>query len=356
MAPDATGRRADLEDCADPQARAGTAVVRVEAVPLLSYLKDYAAGRLPYWYPEAPFTPGTNGVGTIEAVGSDVHHLRGGQRVALSPLIVANEAVAEPARVLAGLTGISADSGPMLAAWRHGTLAERVLLPAASLFPLDGLDFHPVERLATLGKFIVPMGGLRRGRLAAGETLMVNGATGYFGSAAVLLGLALGAGRVVAAGRDRHALEDVARTAGERVTPVPLTGRIDTDVAALRSASGGGVDLAFDIVGRATDANATLASLGSLRRGGRLVLMGSMTVPLPLDYRQMLANDWEVIGQFMYRSDDYRTLVAMVRGSLVDLGAVRLKTFVFEDVLQAMEAAAAMRGLDCTVVRLPAPS
>jgi alcohol dehydrogenase len=44
-----------------------------------------------------------------------------------------------------------------------------------------------------MARFIVPFGGLLRGRLAAGETLLVNGATGAFGTAAVLLGVAMGA-------------------------------------------------------------------------------------------------------------------------------------------------------------------
>ena len=63
----------------------------------------------------------------------------------------------------------------------------------------------------TIGRCIIPFGGLLRGRLAAGETLVVNGATGAYGTAAVLLGVAMGAVRVIAAGRNRDALEAVAQ-------------------------------------------------------------------------------------------------------------------------------------------------
>jgi len=103
---------------------------------------------------------------------------------------------AEPAQVLSGLTGISADSGPLLETWRDGTLAEYTLAPATAVPPADGSI--SIDALGTLGKLAVPFGGLLRGRLTPGEVLVVIGATGSFGSAAVLLGCALGAERVVA--------------------------------------------------------------------------------------------------------------------------------------------------------------
>ncbi|MER8162897.1 hypothetical protein ABTY51_49300, partial [Streptomyces sp. NPDC094472] len=50
-----------------------------------------------------------------------------------------------------------------------------------------------------------PYGGLLAGGLAAGETLLVSGATGNLGSSAVAVALAMGAGRVVAPGRNQAA-------------------------------------------------------------------------------------------------------------------------------------------------------
>src|SRR5258708_21911070 len=122
----------------------------------------------------------------------------------------------------------------------------------------------------------------------------------------------MGAGRVIAAGRNRAALEALARAGGARVTPVALTGDVQTDAASLRTASYGGAQLAFDMVGQAGDPNATLAALGSLRRGGRLVLMGSMTTTLPVSYLQLMANNLEIIGNFMYPTDAYRRGVVLL--------------------------------------------
>jgi alcohol dehydrogenase len=338
-----------------PSVHAGSVLVRMEAAPVLSYFSTYAAGKLPYWYPDRPFTPGTNGVGVVAAVGADVHHVRPGQRVFVHPHLVANEIVDEPAQVLIGLTGISPNSGPMLADWADGTFAEHVLMPASTVAPLEGLEAFPPERLASLGKFSVPLGGLLRGRLAQGETLIVNGATGYFGSAAVLLGVALGAERVIALGRSKDALAAVARVAGPRVTSVTLSEDIETDVAAIRAAAGPrGPHIAFDQVGGATEPNSTLAALGALRRGGRMVLMGSMSATLPIDYGLFMQNDWELIGNFMYRPDAFRILASLVRCGLLDLAAVRVKTYPLEELPAAAETAARKHDLDCTVICMQA--
>ncbi len=105
------------------------------------------------------------------------------------------------------------------------------------------------------------------------------------------------------------------------------------------------------MVGAAGDPNATLSGLLSLRRGGRLVLMGSMTVPLPIPYTTVMLNDWEILGQFMYPRSAYRRLVELVRNGLLDPTAVRPHVFPFADLPEAMDAAAAAGSLEYVVVK-----
>jgi alcohol dehydrogenase len=348
---DAPGQPLALRDEAQPEPRRGTLLVRVEAVPLLSYTRQYLQGRLPYAYPPGPFSPGTNGIGRVVAVGEGVYGgYRAGQRVALSPYWVADEALREPEQALIGLTAISPGSAPMLTDFPHGTLREAAEFPASTVFPLDSLDAFSSTQLAALGKLIVPFGGLRRGRLAAGETVIVNGAAGAFGSAAILGALALGASRVVAVGRRAAALEAIAQRAGTRVATVALSGDAARDIAAIREASGGGADLAFDMVGNATDPQATLACLRSLRRNGRMVLMGSMECELPVAYGEMLINNWELIGHFMYSGADYRALIALAASGQLPLDAVAVERYAFAQLETAIDAAAAAEGLRCVVV------
>ncbi len=353
----------ELQDLPNPEPGPGGVLIRMQAAPVLSYLRQVLDGSLGYDTPPRPFTPGTSGVGVIEAVGDGVHHLRPGLRVVLDPRAIANERVTEPAQILIGLTGMrtgrTLPNAPDLAvkalqqAWPDGTYAELARMPAAVVTPLPAaLDTVPAELLAGIGKFAVPYGGLLRGGLLGGETVVVNGATGSFGSAGALLALALGAGRVVAAGRDRAALEALVAAAGPRLVPVPLTGDITQDVAALRRAAGGAADLGLDLVGRADSADATLATLHSLRRGGRLVMMGSAQVPLPLSFGEMLGNDWQVLGCFMYPADVPARLAGLIAGGQLDLGQVRLQRFPFDALPAAIGAAARMRGLDLTVLAI----
>jgi alcohol dehydrogenase len=335
-----------------PQPRPGSVLVRIKASVLLSYLKSYIQGRLPiYNPPPGPFTIGTNGVGVVEAVGRDVWHLKPGQRVVLSPHFVVPENVENPAQILIALTTIGDGAEAVLADWPDGTLAEWALMPVEAVTPVEGLDEVDDAQLAVLSRCIVPYGGLLRGRLAAGETLVVNGATGAFGTAAVLLGIAMGAGRVIAAGRNATALEAVARAGVSRVSPVALTGDVQADAGALRAAAGGGAHLAFDMVGRAGDPNATLSALYSLRRGGRLVLMGSMTSELPVSYGAVMMNNLEILGQFMYPTDAYRRLLDLLRSGLLDIRPIRPRVFPLMALPEAMEAAAAAGNLECIVVK-----
>lgn len=349
---DTFGGALTLEDVPLPEVRPGTVLMRIQAVPLLSYLKSYVEGRLPtYNPPRGKFTPGTNGVGVIEAVGRDVWHLKPGQRVVLSPHFVAGENVADPAQILIGLTAFGAGTAAVQADWRDGSLAEYALAPVATLTPAEGVEAIDAPQLAALSRCIVPFGGLLRGRLTAGETLVVNGATGAYGTAAVLLAIAMGAARVVAAGRNAAALEAVARVGGPRVVPARLTGDVTADASALRAAAGGGAEMAFDMVGQAREANATLAALNSLRRGGRLVLMGSMTTPLPLSYSDIMRNNWEIIGQFMYPAGSYRRLLGLMRAGLLDISVIRPRCFPLAALPQAMAAAEAAGNLECVVIQ-----
>ncbi len=340
-----------VKDIAIPEPRPGSVLVRIEASVLMSYLKGYVEGQLPFYNPpRGEFTIGTNGVGTVEAVGRDVWHIEPGQRVLLSSHFIARDNVDDPAEVLIGLTA-GAGTDAMLADWPDGTLAEFALLPVEAITPAEGLDHLSALQLAAVTRCIVPFGGLLRGRLAAGETLIVTGATGAYGTAAVLLAVAMGAARVVAAGRNRTALDAVAKAGGPRVVTVTLQGNPAEDAAALRAAAGGGAHMAFDMVGNATDPNATLAALHSLRRGGRLVLMGSMTTPLPLPYTLTMLHSWEILGQFMYPASAYRRLLDLLRGGLLDITAIKTRPYPLAELPKAMEAAAAAGNLECIVMQ-----
>jgi len=342
-----------FDDVETPAPAPDGVLVRIEAGMVLSYMGRVLSGAVPYSLPPMPFVPGTNAIGRVIAVGDHVGHVRSGERVFLSPHLRADVPDPEPPQILIGLTAtVTSDAAMALQArWRDGVFAEIAHWPAACVTPLNGLDDKPATQLIGLTKLIVPFGGLQRTGLSGGETIIVNGAAGYFGSGAVMLAVAMGAGRVVAAGRKREALERLGDAFGPRVVPAVVTGEdAATDLAALRHAAGGGADVALDLLGAAKSTATTLSSLRALKRGGRLVLMGSAEVPLELSFREMLANDWEVVGQFMYDRTAPGQLAQLAAEGQLDLRKIVVTTFALAHFRRAVEAAALMQGLDLTAV------
>jgi alcohol dehydrogenase len=341
-----------FDDVATPKTAPDGVLVRIEAGMVLSYMGRVLSGAVPYSLPPMPFVPGTNAIGRVIAAGEHVTHVRHGDRVFLSPHLRGDVPDREPPQILIGLTAtVTSDAALALQArWRDGVFAEIAHWPAACVTPLTGLDDRPASELIGLAKLIVPFGGLQRARLRGGQTIIVNGASGYFGSGAVMLAVAMGAGRVVAVGRKREALERLSDTFGPRVIPAVVSGNVAQDLATIRHAAGGGADVALDLLGAAKSTATTLSALRALKRGGRLVLMGSAEVPLELSFREMLANDWEVVGQFMYERTAPGQLAGLAAEGLLDLGKIIVTTFALADFKRAVEAAALMQGLDLTAV------
>jgi alcohol dehydrogenase len=341
-----------FEEVETPRPAPDGVLVSIEAAMVLSYMGRVLSGALPYSLPPMPFVPGTNAIGRVIATGENVGHVRRGDRVFLSPHLRGDIPEPEPPQILIGLTAtVTTEAALQLQTrWRDGVYAEIAHWPAACVTPLDGLDDRPATELIGLAKLIVPFGGLQRCDLRGGQTIIVNGATGYFGSGAVMLAVALGAGRVVAVGRRQEALERLRDTFGARVIPAVVGGDAAGDAAIIRRAAGGGADVALDLLGSAKSTATTLATLRALKRGGRLVLMGSAEVPLELSFREMLANDWEVVGQFMYARTAPLKLASLAAEGLLDLSQIIVTSFPLADFRRALDAAALMQGLDLTAV------
>jgi alcohol dehydrogenase len=341
-----------FDEIKTPEAAPDGVIVRIEAGMVLSYMGKVLTGSVPYSLPPMPFVPGTNAIARVAATGGHVTHVKVGDRVFLSPHLRGDVPAAEPPQILIGLTAMATTPAALglQARWRDGVFAEIAHWPAACVTPLVGLDDRPATELIGLAKLIVPFGGLQRTGLRGGDTIIVNGATGYFGSGAVMLAVAMGAGRVVAAGRKADALESLRAAFGARVIPAVVTGDSEKDLAMLRKAANGAADVALDLLGAARSTATTLSSLRTLKRGGRLVIMGSAEAPLELSFREMLANDWEVVGQFMYDRVAPAQLAGLAATGLLDLGQIKVKAFRLAEFRQAVDAAATMQGLDLTAI------
>lgn len=162
------GKPPRCEDFPDPSAGNGEAVVQVRAASLKAVDKQLAAGTHFASPRELPVICGTDGVGNLP----------------------------DGARVFFG--------GPRRP---FGAMAERAVVPAAFCFPVpDALDDATAAALPNPGVSAL-LSLSYRAKLAKGEKVLILGATGVTGKLAVQIAKQLGAARVIAAGRNRQALE-----------------------------------------------------------------------------------------------------------------------------------------------------
>lgn len=209
--------------------------------------------------PEPPFSPGGEISGTVAALGE-------------------------------GVEGIAVGD-PVIATTIWGGFAEEVVVPAEKLMRRpDGMD--PIVAAGfsmTYGTAIHAL--VQRGALAAGETLLVLGASGGVGLAAVEIGKALGA-RVIAAAGSAEKL-DVARKAGaDEGIDYTETGLKD----AVKDLTGGkGADVVFDPVGGET----TEQALRATGWNGRLLVIGFASGEIPkIPANLTLLKGCAVVGVF----------------------------------------------------------
>src|SRR6476659_1662211 len=168
-----------------------------------------------------------------------------------------------------------------------GGFAEVAVSPPWLTFALpDSLDF--AQGAGLILNYHTAYFSLKlRGRLREGETVLVHGAAGGVGTAALQVARGLGARTIALVSSEEKG--EVARRAGAEHVIQLGEGWKD----AVREASGGGVDVVLDPVGgdRFTD------SLRSLREGGRLVVVGFTGGAIPeVKVNRLLLNNLEVVG------------------------------------------------------------
>lgn len=215
--------------------------------------------------------------------------------------------------------GAAVGEGDRVAAFcMLGGFAEVAVAPEFFTFPLpDGFDF--AQGAALILNYHTAYFALKlRGRLGEGETVLVHGAAGGVGSAALQVAKGLGARTIAVVSTE--AKERVAREAGADEV-VRSDGPWKDEALA---ASGGGVDVVLDPVGgdRFTD------SLRSLREGGRVLVVGFTGGSIPeVKVNRLLLRNTEVIGAgwgayVMSKPELNREIGAAVQG-LIDGGFVR---------------------------------
>jgi NADPH2:quinone reductase len=231
------GEPADVlrfDDLEEPEPGPGEVLVRVDAAALNFFDILLCQGKYQE-RPPLPFTPGAEVAGEVLAVGAGVELAVGSRVLGAPPL-------------------------------PHGGLAERVVLPASTAYPIPD-TLSSVKAAALFITYQTGWTGLhRRAGLRAGETLLVHAGAGGVGSAAIQLGVAAGA-RVLATAGGPEKVE-ICRELGAEVA---IDYVAEDFVEAVKAATGGrGADVIYDSVGGDTFDR----SRRCIAFEGRLVVVG----------------------------------------------------------------------------------
>lgn len=258
-----------------------------------------------------PRIQGMDAAGTIAAVGAEVSETRIGERVMMDATLYSD--------VGDGLVGCG-----FIGSERDGGFAEYVCVPDYNAVAVNS-ELSGAELASFPTAYVTAEGMLTRARVTGGERLVVTGASGGVGSAAVQLAKVRGAEVAAVVGPGK---EDQARDLGADHVITRGSGPLPD---ALRSATGwDDVDVAVDVVGGTTFGEL----LDSLTPKGRYVTAGAIAGPIvDFDLRTLYLNHLEVIGSTMgTRSDFERVLSHIEAGRLRPLVA---RTYPLTEIKQA---------------------
>ncbi|MFC6862245.1 zinc-binding dehydrogenase [Halomicroarcula sp. GCM10025817] len=270
----------------DPECGRDEVLVDVKAASL-NHLDVHTRRGLPGVDLDMPHIPGSDGAGVVTAVGEDVTRFEEGDRVAL----------------LAGKSGgddeFSRKGDPTLAPDFHiigehvrGVHSEQAAIPEANLAPVpEGVDWETAAAAPLV--FMTAWRMLRdRGDLKVGESVLVLGASGGVGHAAVQVAAETGSEVFATASTDEKLAyaEELGADHTINYAEDDFAGEI-RDLTDYR-----GVDMVVDHIG----ADTWRDSLKSLVKGGRVVTCGATTGGRPeTDLNRIFWNQLQVIGSTM---------------------------------------------------------
>lgn len=309
----------DVREVAVPQPGSGEVLVRVAAAGCNN--TDLWTREGSYGDPETragwlgpldfPRVQGGDVAGTVVASGDSANAWLVGSRVLVDP---------------ANYDGSGPDALPddVLGSERDGGFAEYVVVPGLRAHPIDGSPLSDAELAALPIAYGTALGMLERGSVSDGHTVLVTGASGGVGLAAVQLARARGA-RVVAvcSGEKGPAV----RAAGADAVVDRGRARV---VADADEAAPDGYDAVIDVV-----AGPVVASgLGLLRPGGRWVVAGALGGwAVDVDVRRLYLANLSLVGSTMHTPRIFDRLVDLARS-----GTVRptvAATFALENLAEA---------------------
>ncbi|MSP89108.1 MAG: SDR family NAD(P)-dependent oxidoreductase [Alphaproteobacteria bacterium] len=303
----------------DPKPGPGDVVLRMRACSL-NYHDVFTRKGMPGIRLNFPLVVGIDLAGDIVEIGSEVEGWKIGDRVVIDPIN----------RVEGGLTGETSDGG----------FAEFVRVRAHQLIRLDpAVSYAAAAALPTAYGTAYRM-MIRRGKIAAGEKVLILGASGGVGTCCVQLAKQAGA-TVIACASSEEKMERLRQLGADHVINYVTEdfvkacqaryGKARVGHAKGRGAEAGGVDVVVNFTGGDTWAR----SLRTIRRDGRMLTCGATAgYDPPTDIRYIWTFELNIVGSNGWSKDDIEALLAMIKAGTMT--PVIDKTFKIEEAREAM--------------------
>ena len=309
-------------DLPDPVPDRGEVLVRLKVAGLnnldLWVRRGWPGIRIKY-----PFIPGADGAGEVAGIGPDVDFWHIGDRVVLNP----NIGCGYCNYCLSGYDNRCRIWG-MLGETRNGTYAQYVAVPAGNLYPLpDGFD----EKSAAAAALVFQTAWhslISRGKLKAGESVLIVGASGGVNSASIQIAKLAGA-VVYAVGSNRKKL-DLAEKCGADYL-IDRSEEENWSKSVYELTNGTGVDVVVDNVGTTFQ-----QSFRSARKGGRILTVGNTGgAKIEIDNRYIFGKHLSLIGSTMSSKSDFAVVMELLFTG--ELQAVLDKSYPLSDAHLAQQ-------------------
>jgi D-xylulose reductase len=290
-----------------------------------SDVHSYQHGRIGPFVVDAPMVLGHEGAGAVVEIGSDVGHLRVGDRVCMEP------GIPDPNSRASRLGRYNLD--PAVRFWAtppvHGILRPQVVHPADYTFRVpDNVGFGEAAMVEPLA---VGMHATAMAQVKPGDVAIVQGA-GPIGMVTALAALAGGCARVFITDVQQPKL-DLAATLGP-ITPVDVGREKITDVIA-EATDGWGADIVFECSG---NAQAAASVFEPLCPAGTVIYVGMPGDTIAYDVVAAQIKEAKVGHVFRYAHQYPRSLALMGSGR-IDVKPLITETYPFERSIEAFEFA-----------------
>ncbi len=292
----------------------------------------YTHGKIGHFVVREPMILGHEASGTVVETGSEVTHLKAGDRVCMEPGIP--DFTSRASKL--GIYNVD----PAVRFWAtppiHGCLTPEVIHPAAFTYKLP--DTVSFAEGAMVEPFAIGMQAALRARIQPGDIAVVTGA-GPIGMMVALAALAGGCAKVIVADLAQPKLDIIGAYDG--IETVNIRNRPAAEAVA-EATDGWGADVVFECSGAAP---AILGVDKLARPGGAVVLVGMPVEPVPVDIVGLQAKELRVETVFRY-ANVYDRAIALIASGKVDLKPLISDTLPFADSIAAFDRAVEARETD----------